>query len=144
MQASSWIGLVWLLSHDNDHNRSIALSELLLPILDNSIEWHSLQKEYRDGDYELVEATPQLHDHHKELHDFSDTLRWSIVYLVITVDTSVAHLVGALGKRVWIMLPHVPDYRWLLIERICPGTTPRGCIVKKSPGDWESVLESIR
>jgi ADP-heptose:LPS heptosyltransferase len=64
--------------------------------------------------------------------------------LVVTVDTSLAHLSGALGKRTWIMLPFTPDWRWLL-DRIDSPWYPSATLYRQpTAGDWKSVFEQVR
>jgi tetratricopeptide (TPR) repeat protein len=109
------VGIVWSGSptHRNDHNRSIGLAALL-PLLDLDITFISLTKVVNAEDAALIGARgiPHFGD---ELHDFADTAALiSNLDLVISVDTSVAHLAGALAKSVWILLPFLPDWRWQL------------------------------
>ncbi len=139
------VGLVWSGSpkHENDHNRSIPLTELV-PLLSDSVEWHSLQKEYRETDLAVLESMPQVSQHQDALVDFSDTAALiECLDLVITVDTSVAHLAGALGKPVWIMLPHVPDYRWLTDRDDSPWYDSVRLYRQQTSGDWSSVTDQI-
>jgi ADP-heptose:LPS heptosyltransferase len=78
------------------------------------------------------------------LVDFSDTAALiECLDLVITVDTSVAHLAGALGKPVWIMLPHVPDYRWLINRDDSPWYDSVRLYRQQASGDWHSVIDQI-
>ncbi|MCA3280148.1 MAG: tetratricopeptide repeat protein, partial [Roseomonas sp.] len=109
------IGLVWSGSqmHANDSNRSVPLAKLL-PLFQKADVWVSLQKEVRDADRAALEASGIM-DVSAELGDFADTAALiASLDLVISVDTSVAHLAGALGKPTWVMLPFAPDFRWLL------------------------------
>jgi tetratricopeptide (TPR) repeat protein len=139
------VGLVWSGSatHKNDHNRSIALSDLL-PLLDTPCEWHSLQKEYREGDLAVLAGVPQLHQHQDDLIDFSDTAALiECLDLVITVDTSVAHLAGALGKPVWILVPRMPCYRWLLDRTDTPWYPSAQLFRQSEGGEWREVLTEV-
>ena len=75
------------------------------------------------------------------LHDFSDTAALiENLDLVISIDTSVAHLAGALGKPVWTLLPFVPDWRWLLNRDDSPWYPTMKLFRQPSLGDWESVI----
>jgi hypothetical protein len=141
------VGLVWAGNpeHGNDQNRSVAL-KALGPLLDLPVEFHSLQREYRDGDEAwLGRQAPLIRDHRQELNDFSDTAALAAeLDLVISVDTSVAHLAGALGRPVWILLPFVPDWRWL-IERTDSPWYPSATLFRQSRlGDWDSVIGKVR
>ncbi|MBI3773666.1 MAG: tetratricopeptide repeat protein [Gammaproteobacteria bacterium] len=140
------VGLVWSGSatHANDRNRSIAL-RALEPLLRLKIEYHSLQKEVRPEDQLVMAQFPQLQSHADELHDFSDTAALiSVLDLVIAVDTSVAHLAGALGKPVWILLPQVPDFRWLLARNNSLWYPTARLFRQQSAGDWGSVIETVK
>ena len=109
------VGLVWSGNpgHDNDHNRSMSL-ETLLPLLGLKAQFISLQKVYRPEDLQRLEAIPQILRYDQELGDFADTAALvACCDLVIAVDTAVAHLAGALGKPLWLMLPRFSDWRWM-------------------------------
>ena len=108
------IGLAWSgnADHKNDRNRSIALDRLL-PLLAADADFHSLQKDYRAADAALMRADGRIRDWSADLADFTDTAALiEQMDLVISVDTSVAHLAGALGKPVFLLLPYIADYRW--------------------------------
>ena len=140
------IGLTWSGSrdHKNDLNRSIWLKELL-PLTDLPIEWHSLQKEYRQPDLEILEAHPEIRQHQDDLTDFSDAAALiECLDLVISVDTSTAHLAGALGKPVWILLPHAPDYRWMLDREDSPWYPSARLFRQSKAGDWAGVIQSVK
>jgi len=110
------VGLVWSgnPAHLNDHNRSLPLQRLA-PVLELEARFVSLQKDVRLSDRATLAAFPALVYLTADIGDFVDTAALiSCLDMVLTVDTSVAHLSAALGKPTWIMLPHTPDYRWLL------------------------------
>lgn len=109
------IGLVWAGSpkHVSDAARSMPLS-MLSPLLKHFAQWYSLQVGEAVTQIKELGLTKVLHDLSPRLHDFADTASViSQLDLVITVDTAVAHLAGALGKPVWILLPYRADWRWL-------------------------------
>jgi len=139
------VGLVWSGSpgHKSDNLRSIPL-KLFEPILNLPIEFHSLQTEIRDGDAEILANFKNLHVHRQEISDFSDTAALiNEMDVVISVDTSVAHLTGALAKPVWILLAYSPDYRWLLDRTDCPWY-PTATLIRQSVlGDWTSVIPEL-
>ena len=106
--------------HRNDHNRSLKLTTLL-PLLDCDASFISLQREVRLDDTAALNGRTDLLHFGGELESFFDTAAIiSNLDLVISVDTSVAHLAGARGKSVWILLPYVPDWRWLLDREDSP------------------------
>lgn len=140
------VGLVWSGStiHKNDRNRSIPFAEfreILLP----GIEYFCLQKEIRTADREALATHPEIRSFEAELRDFGDTAALiEQMDLVISVDTSVAHLAGALGKEVWILLPRVPDWRWLLERSDSPWYDSARLFRQPQAGDWDSVLRDVR
>ncbi|MFC3070885.1 tetratricopeptide repeat protein [Phenylobacterium soli] len=108
------VGLVWSgrANHGNDANRSLSLAALA-PLLAADADFISLQTEYRDADRAVLAAEPRIRDVSGELASFSDTAGLiEALDLVISVDTSVAHLAGALGRPLLILLPFSPDFRW--------------------------------
>lgn len=136
------VGLVWSgsASHTNDNIRSVSLAQLR-PLLDLPYEFHSMQKEMRASDAALFAQLPQLHTHAEDLKDFSDTAALvSLMDVVITVDTSVAHLAGALGKPVWIMIATAPDYRWMYEREDTPWYPSARLLRQNKSGAWESVI----
>lgn len=139
------VGLAWTGSskHDNDINRSIALQNFE-QLLQANVEWHSLQKEYRLQDQTALNQFKQIQHHQNDLNDFADTAALiECLDLVITVDTSVAHVAGALGKPVWILLPYAPDYRWLLNRTDSPWYPSAVLFRQTAYGDWQTVLGDL-
>jgi hypothetical protein len=109
------VGLVWSgnPNHGNDHNRSIP-PQMLARILDVDATFISLQKDARAENKASLERSGII-DPARQLTDFSETAALiACLDLVISVDTSVAHLAGALACPTWILLPYTPNYRWLL------------------------------
>ncbi len=108
------VGLVWSgnPNHENDHNRSVPLG-ILSELFDLDAAFVSLQKDPSADDLALL-ARSEVIDLTADLTDFSETAAlMSCLDLVISVDTSVAHLAGAQGRPVWTLLPYTPDDRWL-------------------------------
>ncbi len=140
------VGLVWSGSsnHQHDHKRSIALAEFLT-LLPAGVQPVSLQKEVRDSDLPALRARPDLLHFGEALADFSDTAALcALVDVVVCVDTSVAHLAGALGKPVWLLLPVNPDWRWLLNRRDSPWYPSARLFRQTVPRQWGDVLQDVR
>jgi tetratricopeptide (TPR) repeat protein len=139
------VGLVWSGStaHRNDRQRSLALRQLL-PLVELPAEFHSLQKEYRPEDREQLSAHAGLHDWSAQLDSLADTAGLiAQLDLVIAVDTAVAHLAGALGKPVWLLLPAAPDYRWLLGRTDSPWYPTLRLFRQPEPGNWAAVIDAL-
>lgn len=139
------VGLVWAgsIGHKQDYKRSIPVQELQA-LLSLPMEFHALQKELRNDDLFLLGKYPQVHLHHNELTDFSDTAALiAELDLVISVDTSVAHLAGAMAKPVWILLPFAPDYRWLLERNDNPWYPTATLFRQTASGDWNGVIAEV-
>jgi tetratricopeptide (TPR) repeat protein len=139
--AVAWSGNV---QHMNDRNRSIPLSALAPLWSVGSVRFLAVQRDLRSGDAELLAAEPRVTHVGAELEDFADTAAvLALVDLVITVDTSVAHLAGAIGRPVWILVPFSPDWRWTLSGETS-GWYPTARLFRQpSLGDWDSVLERL-
>ena len=140
------IGLVWSgsASHKNDKNRTIPLKDLE-PIVKLPFEFHSLQKEIREYDQTTLFEFKQIHQHQNELNDFADTAALiEEMDLIISVDTSVAHLAGALGKDIYILLAYHPDYRWLLNRKDSPWYPTCTLFRNSKNDDWSDVVLEIK
>ncbi|HLX18118.1 MAG TPA: tetratricopeptide repeat-containing glycosyltransferase family protein [Bradyrhizobium sp.] len=140
------VGLAWSGNprHDNDHNRSIPL-RLMAGVLDVDASFVSLQKDLRPDDGATLIEHPEIVDPTAQLTDFAETAALvSCLDLVITVDTSVAHLAGALGRPTWILLPYMPDYRWLLDRDDSPWYPTVRLFRQSETREYPSVLERVR
>lgn len=140
------VGLAWTgnPTHKNNHNRSIALGEMVT-LLSPAFDFFSLQKQMMPGDRAILAAHPALADVSAEVADFADTAALcTLMDVVVTVDTSVAHIAGALGKPVWIMLPFSPDWRWMLGRADTPWYASAKLYRQRRPGDWAGVLSDMR
>ena len=138
------IGLVWSGSptHTNDHSRSLALADLIND-LPNGFEYVSLQKEVRDSDKETL-ANSDIKHYGEKLVDFTDTAALcDLMDLVISVDTSVAHLSAALGKPTWILLAFNPDWRWMLNRDDSPWYESVKLYRQGEDRQWDAVLERV-
>jgi Flp pilus assembly protein TadD len=140
------IGIVWAgrPTHNNDLNRSMGLSAFAPIAALDGISLVSLQKgpaQSAIADY--FECAPLL-NLGAEIADFVDTMAIiETLDLVVTVDTAVAHLAGAMGKPVWILLPYAPDWRWLLERSDSPWYPTARLFRQPSPGDWISVTRQV-
>jgi len=138
------LGIVWAgnSDHKNDRNRSIdgELFQLLAEIPGVSV--YSLQVG-RDGEAAHLFAD-NVTDLAPFLNDFADTAAaMSHLDLIVSADTSVVHLAGALGKPVWTLLPFMPDWRWLLTRDDTPWYPSMRLFRQQKRGDWNDVLQSV-
>jgi tetratricopeptide (TPR) repeat protein len=137
------IGLAWSGKLLPDFRRSIPL-KVLLRIINEKAEWHSLQKDVLESDQSSLHSSPAIRNHASSLINFSDTAALiTKMDLVISIDTAVAHLAGALGKPVWVLLPFHPDFRWLLERENNPWYPTARLFRQPLPGDWEAVAERV-
>lgn len=138
------IGIAWAgrPTHQDDRKRSCALSAFS-PLLGlGGGRFLSLQKGTASSE---LREMPEVNDLAPDLHDFTDTAAVIMnLDLVISVDTSVAHLTGALGKPVWVLLPYAPDWRWLLSREDSPWYPSARLFRQGVAGNWEDVLLRVR
>jgi len=137
------VGLAWAgnATHDGDATRSMRL-EQLTPILEvPGVAFFSLQVPVPSEDEPLLRSTPQLANLAAQLKDFRNTA--AIIHemdLVISVDTAVAHLAGALGKPAWTFIEHSPDWRWLLGRSESPWYPTMRLFRQTEPGHWQPII----
>ena len=130
--------------HINDRNRSIALARLRPLLATPGVSFVSVQRDVRDADRELLGDARLITNLGAELADFSDTAAvLALADLVLTVDTSVAHVAGALGRPLWVLLPFWPDWRWTL-DRESPWYPDARLFRQGADGDWNPVIEQVR
>ena len=140
------VGLVWSGNpkHENDFNRSIPL-RTLTRILDTDATFVSLQKDPRPGDKAALLERTDIVDMTEHLADFSETAALvNCLDLIVTVDTSVAHLAAALGRPTWILLPYSPDYRWLLDRDDSPWYPSVRLFRQTETREYGTVLDRVR
>ena len=139
------IGIVWAGRQHEPVNRTRDMPlEVLLPLANLDIEIISLQKEIPEGDRKVLESLPQFRCLGETLTDFADTAALiENLDMVISMDTAVAHLAGALGKRVWIMLRHSGEWRWLLDRTDSPWYPTARIFRQRVRGDWVGVVSEI-
>ncbi len=139
------IGVAWTGNplHRNDRQRSMTLAALA-PLAGLDAEWVCLHKEFRLHDRHALADWPGLRVPGAQLGDFSDTAGLvANLDLVVTVDTSVAHLSAAMGVPTWVMLPYAPDWRWMLERRDSPWYPAIRLFRQPEPGDWASVVAEV-
>ena len=139
------IGLAWSGNpvHDNDHNRSIPL-RMFADLLGADATFVSLKKDPNPSDKPALQESGIV-DLTAYLTDFVETAALvSCLDLVITIDTSVAHLAGALARPTWILLPYTPDYRWLLDRDDSPWYPTAKLFRQDERRDYTSVLKRVR
>jgi hypothetical protein len=137
------VGLVWAGSptHQNDRHRSCALRAFLPVLQTPDVEFYSLQKGERSR--EIAELPPGItvYDLDPLLGDYGDlAILLDQLDLIISVDTSVVHVAGALGKPVWTVLSYVPDWRWMLEGESTPWYPTMQLFRQTQPDDWAEVM----
>jgi tetratricopeptide (TPR) repeat protein len=140
------VGLAWRGSatYSNDRNRSLD-PRLLAPLFGlDGVRLYSLQKEPREGDMAALRGLGPFIDLAGELGDFADTAAALMALdLLIAVDTSVAHLAGALGRPVWLLLPFAPDWRWMREREDSPWYPTARLFRQPARGDWPELMARV-
>jgi len=138
--AVAWAGSA---DHVNDRNRSLQLRQMA-PLFALNAGIVSIQRDLRAADAEELMRHPALTHVGDALADFDDTAAVvTLADLVITVDTSVAHLAGALGRPTWVLVPFWPDWRWMLERTDTPWYPIMRLCRQPKAGDWESVIAQV-
>ncbi|HTM72044.1 MAG TPA: tetratricopeptide repeat protein [Pseudolabrys sp.] len=139
--ALTWAGHA---RHANDRNRSIDL-KLLEPLFKcEGISFVSIQRDLRGDDAARL-AQFGITDFGPRLADMTDTAAvLALTDLLVSVDTSVVHLAGAMGREAWVMLPFMPDWRWTLTNERSPWYPTMRLFRQGAPGDWPNVIATVR
>ncbi|PSB32470.1 FkbM family methyltransferase [Stenomitos frigidus] len=140
------VGIVWAANPDSSTSgrRSCALDQFLALLELPGVALYSLQKNPSEADLVRLAAQATVQDLHTQLHDFADTAAAiAQLDLVISVDTAVAHLAGALGKPVWTLLANVADWRWLRDRDNTPWYPTMRLFRQEQDGDWDGVFERV-
>jgi tetratricopeptide (TPR) repeat protein len=141
------VGIVWAGStvHKNNHNRSIALERFRSLLSVPDIAFVSLQNESSAAEIATLARHANVISLGGELRDFADTAAVvSQLDLVVSADTAMVHLAGALGTPVWVLLPFSPDFRWLLERADSPWYPSARLFRQPRFGDWDSVLAQVK
>ncbi len=139
------VGLVWQGNpgHLNDHNRSMPL-EALAPLIALDADFTCLQKSISAEDGQTLQDWG-VASFAEDLTDFTATAGLiEALDLVISVDTSLAHLAGAMGKEVWLLQPKNPDFRWLLCRDDSPWYPSLRMFRQAEQGGWEAVVAEVK
>jgi len=139
-------GIVWAGNpeHENDTNRSCLLQDFSNILNISNIAFYSLQIGKASQQIDMTMSS-KLHNLENEINDYADTAAIvSLMDIIITVDTSVAHLAGALGKPVFLLLPFAPDWRWLLNRQDSPWYPTIKIFRQDKPCNWEAVFNIVK
>jgi len=130
--------------HSHDRARSIPLGRLEPLFSRTDCELHVAQTQITPPDRALLDGLPRVIDHSAALADFADTAALlSLMDLVISVDTAVAHLAGALARPTWLLLAFSAEWRWLTARADSPWYPTLRLFRQPAPGDWNGVLAAV-
>lgn len=137
------IGVMWS-GNPIPPKRSIPLDEFS-KLFDLPLDFISLQREVHPSDETALRSSTRLRHFGAAQHDFADLAALvESMDLIISVDTVTAHIAGAMGKPVWILLPYSPDWRWLVDRRDSPWYPTAELFRQSRPWDWGPLLEEVR
>ncbi len=140
------VGLVWASGKVGEQQRSLKVQQLaeLLQAFPE-LELYSLQYQANKQGVSNLQALSHFEDLSPQIHDFADTANCiAQLDLLITVDTAIAHLAGAMGHPVWILLPFSADWRWLSQRSDSPWYPSARLFRQAAPGDWTRVLAQLK
>ncbi len=141
------IGIVWAGNprHVRDHNRSCTPTDFARLADVPGLSFYSLQKGHSSLDSDGPSVGMKIVNLESKINDFVDTAAViANLDLVISVDTAVAHLTGAIGKPIWTLLPFAPDWRWLLKRVDSPWYPTMRLFRQNQPGDWNGVFKQVK
>jgi hypothetical protein len=138
------VALVWAgtPTHANDRHRSIPLAKLAPMAAVQNVRWYSLQfgpaaQQERPAGLKVIDLTP-------DVRDFGDTAAiLNELDLLVTVDTSPAHVAGAMGRPVWVMMPFNCDWRWMLEGESTPWYPSMRLFRQDRYGYWDSTIARV-
>jgi glycosyl transferase family 9 (putative heptosyltransferase) len=139
------IALAWAgnPSHYNDRNRSLAFARLA-PLMPLPASFVGIQRELRNDDAAQLAGEQRIVHLGGELENFTDTAAvLALCDLVISADTAVAHLAGAMGRPLWVLIPFVPDWRWTLDSATSPWYPAARLFRQTALGDWDGVIARV-
>ncbi|MBV8097382.1 MAG: tetratricopeptide repeat protein, partial [Acetobacteraceae bacterium] len=139
------VGIAWSGNpkYANDRKRSVPVA-LLEPLCAAAGSLHVLQKDVPDADRAVLNSWANVYDHSETIVDLAGTAAMaSLMDVIVSVDTSVAHVAGAIAHPVWLMLPFAPDWRWLLKREDSLWYPTARLFRQRALGDWEDVVERV-
>jgi tetratricopeptide (TPR) repeat protein len=141
------VGLAWAGNprYKGDRQRSMPLATLLPLLRTENTTWISLQKGDAADQIAALGNDIFIYDGSSRDRDLAETAALlATLDLVITTDTCIAHLAGAMGKQVWILLPHLADWRWMQERETTPWYPTARLFRQSAPGDWSEVIDRVQ